>query len=90
MPPEYSTEARKKRISGDCIVELIVNADGTPRDVRVTRSIAEGAKEKNRAAALTLDKAALEVVQQYRFRPATYEGKPVPVELRVVVRFRMR
>ena len=90
VPPQYSTEARKKRISGNSVVELVVRADGTPSNVHVAKSIAEDAKEKNRAAALTLDETAIEAVQQYRFEPATYEGKPVPIELRVIVNFRIR
>lgn len=68
----------------------MVDADGMPRDVHVAKSTADGAKEKNRAAALTLDETAIEAVQQYRFEPATYEGKPVPIELRVIVKFRIR
>jgi protein TonB len=34
-----------------------------------------------------LDEEALEAVSQYKFKPATLQGKPVPVEVNIEVHF---
>jgi periplasmic protein TonB len=36
-----------------------------------------------------LDEKAIEAVWQYRFKPARYQGHPVPVQLIVDVDFRL-
>ena len=45
--------------------------------------------KKDHEAALQLDQKALEAARQYRFGPATFQGKPVPVELNVEVNFQI-
>jgi outer membrane biosynthesis protein TonB len=40
MPnPQYSEKGRKKKINGTVLVTIIVNADGTVRDAKVTRGL---------------------------------------------------
>jgi protein TonB len=36
-----------------------------------------------------LDEKAVEAVKQYKFKPATLQGKPVPVEVNIEVNFRI-
>jgi len=36
-----------------------------------------------------LDEKAIEAVKQYRFKPAMYDGHPVPVELNIEVSFKL-
>jgi TonB family protein len=36
-----------------------------------------------------LDQKAVEAVRHYRFKPATLQGKPVPVEVNIEVNFRI-
>jgi TonB family protein len=36
----YAEEARKRKIKGQGMLQVIVNADGTIRSVRITKSIA--------------------------------------------------
>jgi TonB family protein len=36
-----------------------------------------------------LDEKALEAVRQYKFKPAVFNGKPVPVEINIEVNFRI-
>jgi outer membrane biosynthesis protein TonB len=85
MPdPEYPEEMRKnKTFPHSWEVLLIVNADGTVRDARMVHSFAEGQPPKLRKVALALDEIALKTVRQYRFKPAKFEGKPVPVAMEV-------
>ena len=76
VDPEFSEEARKAKFSGNVVVSLIVGADGEPRNVHVLRGVGMG-----------LDEKAVAAVQQYRFKPATRNGKPVAVYLNVDVNF---
>lgn len=85
--PEYTELARKERITGVSVVSVIVGVDGKPSHVHVVRSISEGLDKKLQSAALELDQKAIEAVEQYRFKPAMYQGKPVPVEININVGF---
>jgi protein TonB len=76
--PEFSEEARKAKFSGNVVVSLIVGADGRPRSVHVLRGVGMG-----------LDEKAIEAVQQYKFKPATQNGKAVAVYLNVEVNFQI-
>lgn len=75
---EFSDEARRNKYQGVCVISLIVDSQGNPRNPRVTRSLGMG-----------LDEKALEAVLNYRFKPAMKGGKPVPVMITVVVNFRL-
>jgi len=80
MPqPEYTDQARRKKINGTVLLSLVVGADGTVRDPAVTRSLDKG-----------LDKQALETVKKWKFEPATKDGQPVAVRIDVEVSFRIR
>ena len=76
VEPEFSEEARKAKASGDVSVYLWVDERGNPTHVRVVRGMGMG-----------LDEKAIEAVKQYRFKPAMENGKPVTVEMYVIVNF---
>jgi periplasmic protein TonB len=78
VDPEYSDEARRAKYTGIVVVALIVDAHGLPQSVHVARSLGMG-----------LDEKAIEAVRQYKFKPAQYEGKPVPVEVNIEVNFQI-
>jgi outer membrane biosynthesis protein TonB len=44
--PEYPEEARAAGYQGICVLSLIVGPDGTPRDIRVERSLGMQLDEK--------------------------------------------
>jgi TonB family protein len=76
---EFSDEARRAKYQGVCIVALIVDTQGNPQNVHVTRSLGMG-----------LDEKAIEAVQQYKFRPALLDGRtPVPVAITIQIDFRL-
>jgi protein TonB len=85
--PQYSEIARQQKINGTVTVFLIVDTEGNPRNVKVIKSIADTVGENQRAAALTLDQAAVDAVKQYKFAPAAKDGVPVEVYLNVKVNF---
>jgi protein TonB len=76
--PEYTEEARRAKTQGTCILWLIVDAEGRPRDIRIVRGLGFG-----------LDAKAIEAVKQWRFEPALKDGKPVNVQISVEVGFRL-
>jgi periplasmic protein TonB len=76
--PEFSEEARKAKASGNVLVNLIVDQQGHPQNVHVLRGVGMG-----------LDEKAVAAVEQYRFKPAMENGKPVPVQLNVEVNFQI-
>jgi TonB family protein len=75
---EFSDEARRNKYQGICMISVIVDSRGYPRNPRVVRSLGMG-----------LDEKALDAVQKYRFKPATKDGKPVAVMIGVEVDFRL-
>jgi TonB family protein len=75
---EFSDEARRSKYQGVCMISIIVDAQGYPRNPRVLRSLGMG-----------LDEKALEAVQRYRFKPAMKDGKPVASMISVEVNFRL-
>jgi periplasmic protein TonB len=76
--PKYSKQARKAKFSGTVVVAMIVDTEGKPKNVHVLRGVGMG-----------LDEEALKAVQQYRFKPATQNGKPVAVYVNVQVNFQI-
>jgi RNA polymerase sigma factor (sigma-70 family) len=76
VEPEFSDEARRAKFSGDVDVYLWVDEHGNPTHGRVARGVGMG-----------LDERAVDAVKRYRFRPAMENGKPVAVEMYVVVNF---
>jgi TonB family protein len=76
--PDYTEEARRANKQGTCVLWLIVDAAGHPRDLKVVRGLGLG-----------LDAKALEAVRQWRFQPALKDGKPVDVQISVEVEFHL-
>lgn len=90
VEPEFSEKARKRKVTGATRLAFIVETDGHVRDIRVTKSCADAfTNKKDREAALTLDQEAIKAVSQYRFEPARYQGKPVPVEFSAEINFQV-
>ncbi|SNS83923.1 protein TonB [Granulicella rosea] len=76
--PEFSEEARKAKVAGVVTLSIVVDANGTARNVKVVRALGMG-----------LDEKAVEAVKQYRFKPAMKAGKPVSVAMYVEVDFQI-
>ena len=78
VAPQFSKEARNAKIAGNVLVNLVVDQNGIPTNVRIVRGIGHG-----------LDEKALEAVSKYKFKPAMEHGQPVPVEINVVINFQI-
>jgi TonB family protein len=75
----YTEDARRRGISGDVELEIVVTRDGGVRDVRVLKGLGSG-----------LDERAIAAVRQWRFSPARRLGVPVDVIVEVGVEFTLR
>lgn len=79
MPaPDYTDPARIARINGVIVVLITVSEEGRAENLQVLKGLPFG-----------LNQAALDAVRTWKFRPATLEGKPVPVKVPIEVTFRL-
>jgi TonB family protein len=77
MPdPEYSEEARETKLQGTCVLSLVVDTDGRPRNITVIRKLGKG-----------LDEKAVETARTWRFEPARKDGVPVADQIQIKVSF---
>jgi TonB family protein len=77
--PEYSKEAKKKKIEGTVSLEAVVTPAGDVANVKVTKSLGYG-----------LDEEAIKAVKKWRFRPTIGpDGKAVEVNANVQVEFKL-
>lgn len=79
VKPLYTEEARRRGITGEVVLEIVVRADGTVSDIRLLDGLGYG-----------LDQRAIDAVRQWRFSPARRQGRPVDVLVEVAVEFRLR
>jgi protein TonB len=81
VKPAYTADAMRAKVQGTVLVECLVNADGSVSDVRVRRSL---------DSTFGLDQEAVKAARQWRFRPATRLGEPVPVLVTIELTFTLR
>ncbi len=76
VPPDYPKEAKKAKIDGEVLVEVMVGADGAVGETRVLQSVP------------ALDAAAVAAARQWRFAPALdCWGRPIASRVVLPVRF---
>ncbi len=76
--PEYTNEAREKKLSGNVLLSIVVGPDGVPQNIKVVSPLGSG-----------LDEKAIEAVSKWCFKPGTRDGAPVAVKAQVEVSFRL-
>ncbi|HYE26422.1 MAG TPA: energy transducer TonB [Clostridia bacterium] len=77
--PEYTDEAKKKRIEGDVIVSIIVDEKGRVASAKVKKGLGYG-----------LDENAIAAVKEWTYKPAERDGKPVAVKMDVTTNFYLK
>ena len=78
IDPEFTEEARAANFQGNVAIQLVVDQQGNPQNIRVVRR-----------AGMGLDEKAVAAVRQYKFHPATYQGHPVAVQIVIDVDFHL-
>jgi len=77
--PEYTKLARKKKLVGTVVLQVIIQADGGITDIQLVKSPAQ-----------ELTDMAIEAVKNWHMNPARRaDGEPVPVVVPVEVTFRL-
>ena len=76
--PAYSDEARKLKLEGEVLLEMLFGADGHARVLRVIRGLGHG-----------LDASASQAAAGIRFRPAVRHSSPVDTIAQVKIEFQM-
>jgi protein TonB len=78
VPPAYPQLARSQRLSGDVKLDALIDENG-----RVTAT-------KVFSGPVLLHQAAIDALRQWKYQPATLDGKPVPMHLTVTIQFRLQ
>jgi protein TonB len=79
--PRYTTAAMQARVQGAVVVECVVSTSGVCTDAHVVRSL---------DSTYGLDQEAVNAAGQWRFRPGTRQGRPVPVLVTMEITFTLR
>ena len=77
--PQYTEMARRARVQGTVILDVIIDAQGRVKDVAVLKTLPMG-----------LDASAAETVRRWRFEPATLNGRPVDCIMTLTVHFEVQ
>ena len=78
VPPAYPQLARSQRISGDVKIDALIDENGRVTSMKVV------------GGPVLLHQAAMDSLHQWKYRPATLDGKAVSMHLVVTVQFRLQ
>src|SRR5205814_1507187 len=77
VEPEYTADAREKKIEGSVLLGVTIDHDGLPQNPQVKKSLYP-----------SLDQSAIDAVRKWRFEPAIKNGQPVSMYITVEIYFR--
>src|SRR5439155_20207448 len=77
VEPEYTADAREKKIEGSVLLGVTIDHDGVPQNPQIKKSLYP-----------SLDQSAIDAVRKWRFEPAIKNGQPVSMYITVEVYFR--
>jgi protein TonB len=77
--PKYPRESEAAREHGTVLLSVEISAGGRPDSVKIEKS----------SGYERLDRAAVEAVRRWRFKPATREGQPVAARVNIPVQFKL-
>jgi TonB family protein len=78
VPPVYPAMAKTQRISGSVMIDALIDGDGHVTTMKVI------------SGPTLLQEAAKEALKQWKYQPATLDGKAVPMHLNVTIQFRLQ
>jgi TonB family protein len=79
IEPQYTQEARAAKIEGPVMMTIVVGTDQRAHDIKITKSLDPG-----------LDASAINSIKAWKFQPGTKNGKPVSVQAKIEVNFRLQ
>jgi protein TonB len=78
VPPVYPALAKNQRVSGNVLVDALIDANGRVTTMKIV------------SGPTLLHQAAMDALKQWKYQPATLDGKPVPMHLTVTIQFRLQ
>ncbi|HEY6943659.1 MAG TPA: TonB family protein [Candidatus Acidoferrum sp.] len=78
VPPEYPALAKAQHVSGGVTIDALIDTNG-----RVT-------KMKVISGPTLLQQAAMDALRQWKYQPASLDGKAVPMHLTITIQFRLQ
>jgi protein TonB len=78
ISPVYPSLARSQRVQGDVRVDALISPDGRVSTMKVV------------SGPTLLHQAAMDALRQWKYQPATLDGKTVPMHLTVTIQFRLQ
>jgi protein TonB len=78
VPPVYPSLAKSQHVSGDVRVDALIDANGRVTTMKIV------------SGPTLLHQAAKDALRQWKYQPATLDGKPVPMHLTVTIQFRLQ
>lgn len=78
VAPVYPILAKDQHVSGDVLIDALIDANGRVTTMNVI------------SGPTLLHQAAKDALRQWKYQPASLDGKPVAVHLTVTVQFRMQ
>ena len=78
IEPKYTDEARNAHLVGTVVLQAVVQTDGAAQILKIVKPLPLG-----------LTESAVEALQQWRFRPASRDGKEIPVSTNIEVGFNL-
>ena len=86
VKPRWPKAAQKSSSPETVIVNCYIERDGTTSNVHAVPVTDSPESDANKSTK-SLEDSAVEAVKHYKFKPASKDGQPVPVELNVNVTF---
>ena len=77
VSPVYPTLAKNQHVSGSVMVDALIDANGRVTTMKVV------------SGPTLLQQAAMDALKQWKYQPASLDGKPVPMHLTVTIQFRL-
>ncbi len=74
--PGYTDEAKKKKITGEVIVSIVVNEKGDVTEPKIKKGLGSG-----------LDESSIEAAKYFKYKPAMKDDNPVSVRLDITFNF---
>jgi protein TonB len=76
--PVYPSLARSQHVSGDVKIDALIDVNGRVTSMKVI------------SGPTLLHQAAMDALRQWKYQPATLDGKPVPMHLTITLQFRVQ
>jgi TonB family protein len=78
VSPVYPPLAKNQHVSGNVLVDALIDANGRVTTMKVV------------SGPTLLQQAAMDALKQWKYQPATLDGKAVPMHLTVTIQFRLQ